>query len=501
MKARNSALLVASRFVGSALGFFTLPLLLKWVGKEAYGVLLYSFTIQTYVGLVDVGFTLGAQKYTIEALLDNDHERVVRIQRCQSFLCLLTGFAGWFVYFILAFALMSHFSVLTHAQTFTIFFLAGASFIAAIYGQVLTTTAVAYDRYSALTIATTAKDIVQNAILIYLGWHYRSVTMLAWGYAIGTVLGLAVLYGLLRLAKAPIYVKPLADWPLIREISTIGVRNYPNNVVGNLANRSDKVILGLAESRVSVFADYSFATKPIELLYDLMRPALITITAEITRDLKKSQEAAATAQYRNGLIMWTLGCCAMVPTTAVGDAFLRAWLHNGGVEYGGIIMGLMGFYYASEFHNLCLATLFNAKGTPHRLIGFAAGNALATVILTIPMYRWLGLPGVALMNAVIEVVQWPFRIWITTKEFDVPFPAVEYGIRCAGVLAVCIGTLLLGRMAMGTAALTHSKFAFLPVGALLLAVSVTLCFGLKITPMPYFLKKYLGGRIGPVEAA
>ena len=76
---KNISFLVASRFVNVVISFFLFPFIVRYVGKEIYGVYLVAMTITGYFGLLDLGVMSALTKYVSEYNGKNDRESVNKI--------------------------------------------------------------------------------------------------------------------------------------------------------------------------------------------------------------------------------------------------------------------------------------------------------------------------------------------------------------------------------------------------------------------------------------
>ena len=489
---------VGGRLVAAAISFFAVRYYLDWFGKEGYGVYLVAGTVMQYLNLLDLNYGVGAQKFMVEALLKGERERADRIMRSQMTLYLGTALLG-----LVALSLFGALVPFTkdgtpRLQSFAAFAFTGVIFATNLLTQTLTNGALAHGKMMVAVQSAVFKDTLIAVSTLLFAFYLRTIAGLAFGAALGSVVSLAFFVLLLR-RRAP-EVRPAIgwDWPLVKEFSRIGLRNVPNSVVGSLANRGDRLLLSFGAGTTATLTDYANASKPDDLAFTLLGPIVPLFTPEVTRSLKEGSEAAARTVNRNGLTIWAVGCALVLVPTAGGDVLLRLWIHDKTVAQGGLVMALMAIYFVSELHFNVLASLFLAKGNPHRLFRFPLANAILTLVLTLPLYRAYGLVGVAAMNATIALAQLAPRAAMCDAELDGRFRWKAYLGRCLAIVGVSglawlglrLGMARVDAPGVGKATLLLSLLACLLAGGGVLA----LFFATGLAPIPGVLAARLRRR-------
>lgn len=487
--------MVAGRLLSTAIAFLTVPVYMDWVGgKDVYGVYLFTFTIAQYVALLDFVYSFGAQKILVEATADADWERARAIQRSQLALCLLTALGVFLI--LCLFGALGAFPAVSRKTAFVVFALSGVQAAVSIVVQTFVIYFLAYQKTLVGVVASVVRDTLAAVTTLAFGYMTHTIEGLALGAAVGGTVGFAGFLFAVRRTLPRVSFRPLLDRGVVRELSAIGVRSIPNSVIGILSNRGDRLLLGLGAATLAVFTDYANASKPADLAFALLLPINALLTPDVVRHLRDGLEAGARAAAKNGLILWTIGCCAVVVPTAGGDAFLRLWLHDKTVAQGGTIMALMAFYFVSELHFNALGSIFLARGVPHRLVGFPIFNLVATFALTLPLYHRFGLVGVAAMNACIQAAQFVPRLWICDRELEGAFRWRGYLARCAGVLGVALA-FWLAVHAVPAPSGRAAGFAYLLFCLLMGSLAMVVVFATRIAPAPEALLGRLRRRAAP----
>lgn len=483
MKTKNALLLISTRFLSLIVAFFMMPYILSWVGADAYGIFLFAGVFSAYTAVFDFG--PGLQRGLVRAAVKQDWDSFRSYQRTYALYGVYVTVAALTLYVVVAAIYRTE--KLPVVETTLIFAAVALNTAMSVYLNAFGPTFAAVQKLHYSTLITTLKDAVGVAIGILTAYYTRSMVWVAMSALVTTLLGIALNALVARRAGIPADLRPRREKEAFEDCKTIAIRNVGNNFLGYTATKSDRMLIGAFVRPPSVLADYNFAIRPVEILIELLRGTVTALTPQMIRAVEESDVRAAEELRRNGLIMWTLGVMGVFLPAVVGDHFLKLWLKGAAPENGGLLMALMGLYFALDLQYLSFGPLFYAKGTPHRLVKFAAFNAAVTLTLTLPLYHWIGLVGVAAMNVGINLLLYIPRMRTCQRELSVPLYLRDYTLRSIGVLA-----LGLSLFAAGTALFQLPLFAArpiltIPVAAGLCIAGFLLCFSLKLCPVPLAL--------------
>lgn len=87
----NTVFNVSFKLVNQLIALFILPLFVKNLGAELYGIWVISGIVVGYLGMVDMGFTQGVMKYIAEAYAKKDFLKFNKVINTASVLFLLMG--------------------------------------------------------------------------------------------------------------------------------------------------------------------------------------------------------------------------------------------------------------------------------------------------------------------------------------------------------------------------------------------------------------------------
>ena len=484
MKSKQSLFLMAARMLSALVTLMSMRFFINWFGEEKYGAYLFGQNFFIFVGLLDPGIFVGAARRMTEAFHHNRDEEGWRIHRTQLTLGIGIVLAGILVFTLLGAILpLKTFPLQT---SIVLMAFLGIQFAAAWLLQYIAAALAARDKFS-LQGTTTFLSTFNGALaaLVLGSREPHSLVLVAAGYGFGTLAGL--LLGLIWIRiKDPEFRLALGiDKEIARDLTHQGLTNYPNRFAGTVSNRSDRQLIGPFHSFV-VSGHYQFIARPVEIMTDLIGGAIETTQPDITRSVQIGPEDASQKLHRNALVIWAMACCLMMVPSAFGDTVLRLWVPGKFFPFAGLVMVCTALNYAGELHYRALGTIYVAKGTLYRSVGFPAVNGLATLILTVPIVRAYGLAGIGVMNAVFSLVQLYPRIRHVQPEAEGHFPVRRHLLRSLGILLVAGGFAALG---YGLSQWFVSLWIVL-LAPLFAAGALLSCLALRLSPAPRFLAKF-----------
>lgn len=483
MKSRHSLSLMLARLLSLLVTFISVPLLRRWLGSDLYGVYALGLNFYPFVSLLDVGFSIGAQKRMTEAFHAGRADEAWRIQRVQLGLGLLVAVGGIALYALLG--LVYPFRHLPAGQTLPFLALMGVQFAASWLGLYVSGALAARDKFALVGLINFLLVIGGALGALWATYAFRTLVALAAGYGCGAAAGLLLAIALLKALDPDLRLRPRFERETAREIAQDGLPNYPNRVVGTFSNRSDRQIIGAYRERMA--GDYQIVCRPIEILYELLGSTVDTLQPEVTRGLSEGPAEAAQTLHRNSLIVWAVACSFLVVPAAFGGPVIRLWLGEPLFGLEGAVMLGVALSYACELHYRALGTVYVARGTLYRTAWFPLANALFTVALTYPVVSRYGLFGVAAMNGALSLVQIYPRIANVRREVDGAYPVGRHFLASLAIL------LLASLFALGGYALAESSVSpWISVAAapVVCLACLAACVLSGLSPAPRFLHRY-----------
>ena len=122
-----------------AVSFISTPFVIRFLGSEAYGVLLLVGLIPTYFSFADLGMGVASTKFASEAFGQGDQVKEAQVVWTATIIALITSLVVAIPIFIFSFQIISVLNVPEHLQTQASVALriASAAFVLGILGSVL----------------------------------------------------------------------------------------------------------------------------------------------------------------------------------------------------------------------------------------------------------------------------------------------------------------------------------------------------------------------------
>ena len=407
MQSKSGAIVLQSgaRLFGVVLQFFFLRACLEWLGK-GYDGYLFAVSCAAFIGFADLGILVATQRFMGEAMAMGDLVRVATLYRFASRIYpILAGIAlASFIGFAFAYdALWRTKSTDPHTLLLV---LCGVQAATLVLINPATTIAYCLGRFREVAGIYAIQAALMPLIGFLVVWYYRTPESLAASTLAGACLTAFLAYRMCGAKSLPPPRK--LDRQEVRNVLQMGARAYPNTITTIVGNNADRIQVERAGMSGSLVA-YSVAGRVPEQIAQLLAPIGNTVYPELTRLAPTDEVAFARAMERNVRFTLVLAACIVLVPCAFSECILRTWLgtHSYSLLPAGVVlvMPLMALYRALELVYSVISAAFFAKGVPQLVLPFSIFNATVTVFATVPMYRWQGIAGVGLMNALIDVAQ------------------------------------------------------------------------------------------------
>lgn len=252
-------------------------------------------------------------------------------------------------------------------------------------------------------------SLITSISLPLLGLAAMMVARRPESLGVSTMLAGIVTCSLAYWIATPRYLPP--PIPLERDdrraLHGLGARGYANTVSFVVGNNGDKVMVQNAGVAGSL-GSYDLAGRIPLQIYQVIFPITTTVYPELTRLATVDEEGFHRAIERNVRFALAFGCSFLLVPCAFSASLLTFWLHGQFVQANPgavLVMPFMALYRALEIAFGVMTTSYYARGKPQYALPFTVFNAGVTVFATVPMYHWLGIAGVGLMNAGIDLLQ------------------------------------------------------------------------------------------------
>lgn len=418
--ARNVASNAAGYVVALVLALVVAPFAAEALGKQLYGVWLVIVSVTGYYGILDLGLRSAVAQYLTRAWTQGDRQTLNQV--VSTALALTTGIAGLLLLVSGLIAWRSDLLFTVQGQTLAevqeavlVFGIGVAlSFPMAVFGSAIQ----ARQRFDLLNVIGIAERLVTNGLYLWALDAGHGILELAWittlggaaGHAARAVVALRLLPGLELGVR-------FVDRATVKKLFGFGVFSFLVSTSDRLVLYTDTLVIQLVLDEVAV-TYYSWGVTLVHHYLGIVNMVAWTLTPHAT--------ALDAKQNLDGLRhLWLAGSRSLVQIAVLvgggllfcGRDFLQVWV---GEEY------LLGTPYTSSatvMAVLTVAALLRSLMTCGKQVLYgmrevrsmarlAVGEALANVVLSVPLAIWLGNLGVALGTLLPSAV---VNLWLQPR--------------------------------------------------------------------------------------
>lgn len=409
---RNSVWIVSVNIFVRVTQLLTIRFIYGWLGESSYSIYVLVMAFVGYATLLEPSVLYGVQKRLVERYLANDHEGAQRVQEAQATIVLVTTGFGTAALLALGLFYQIPGATVSRGGTWALFAAGAIIFVSAQVNQLLVPILSAREMFRSLSLRQASETVASAVVGMALAYWFRSPLGVLIGTAGGSMVSVVVNICSLKRAGHPYHIVPRRHRAELKDLLNYARLGYPHRIFGGASNSADRVLYSYSGRPLEDISRYAIAYRVPESMQMIFVFAADALVPRLTRDLNDSPEAAANALDKLGRLMLATGVAFVLVPGCFGSALLRVWLGNV-PRAAPEAMAFLSAYFALQMYMAAMTKIFYASGRLHRAAVFTGYNAALTLALTIPMARWGGIVGVALMNAGIALTQFiPYAFWI-----------------------------------------------------------------------------------------
>jgi O-antigen/teichoic acid export membrane protein len=280
------------------------------------------------------------------------------------------------------------------------------------------------------------------------------------------------------------------DRGILKSMWSFVRRSYPNHVLGIVASTADRVLIEKAVGAAPL-AGYAVASRIPEVISSLLQPIQETMQPLLSRAHVLGEREFAAQVARATRMALAVGCGFIFVPCGFAEPLLKLWLRDQYVPDLAPIVAGIALYRAFEFYNLSVLLSFIAAGEPGRATPTSIWNAVTTAALSFPVALHFGLPGIVVMNVIIQVQFVPLT-WVLFRKVIPDGPLRSQLVAAAGILAIS-GASAAGAWALaGVEVIARWPWLALVAAPVWSAATVLVFARLGLTPLPSSLARWAG---------
>jgi O-antigen/teichoic acid export membrane protein len=424
MLARNVSTRYLAIVTGAIVGLLVLPINIHYLGKSAYGLWMLTASVTTYFSAMELGYGSAVIKFVAEYRARRDVRALNEILSTLSTVFCVMGIVVYLLAIALAWLLPVIFNLepgqVGTARTILLIIAANVSvhFVFAVYGGVVN----GFERYYLNNVIGTGAMIaaaIVNVITLWLGYGLIELV------AATTLVRMAPYYLYRRNAKAvfpELHLSPrLFRRERLREVTGFSVYLAIIDWSARLNYTVDTFTIGIFLNTAAVGV-YSVGLRLSEALFRMTNqlhsflfPAIVHQATEGRLD---AQRRLLVQAARFQLAVAVALCGSVI---AVADRLIATWV-GPGFENGIFTAQLLAYVVVLRAWMGIPSTILKGSGRAQLVAKAGVLCAVANVLLSVALVKWIGLVGVALGTVI------PVTVTATCGIFPAACRAVELDV-------------------------------------------------------------------------
>lgn len=248
-----------AKILNAALKFISIPLLLKYFGKDSYGLIALAVSTNAYIQLLNMGMNTGAIKFFSQWIALKDYGRIDRVARTNLTVYIGLGIVNSILLLLLVWKGDSVFKITSeefHIFRYLLIILAGTCIInwtAFVFNQLLIA-----DEKIALTQKILSIRSILNLVIVLLTIHYKLSIIQYFLY--DSILSMVVVIPYYISSKKRNLIRSLFPgfyWNDFAEVFKYSLAIFALSIFQFTATQSRPLVLGMFSNQgTSILADY-----------------------------------------------------------------------------------------------------------------------------------------------------------------------------------------------------------------------------------------------------
>lgn len=400
-----------AKVLNAALKFISIPLLLKYFGKDNYGLITLAVSTNAYMQLLNMGMNTGAVKFFAQWIAVKDYNRIHRVARTNLTFYIGLGLINGIVLLILAWKGGSVFKITPDefiTFRYLLYILAGTSVInwtILVFNQLLVA-----DEKMAFTQQILSIRNILNLVIVLLTIYFKWSIIQYFFY--DSLVSMAVVIPYFWMSKHKHLIQSILPgfyWKDFAEVFKYSLAIFAMSIFQFTATQSRPLILGMFSNQgASILSDYRvvevFPVFIISIGGMLISILLPKTSQAIQRNDRKAIEKMAYEGTKYTSILVAVLCfpimlCAKeLLTLYVGESYahLSIWL------------SLWVFTLTLYLHNSPVSSLVLATGKTRMLVTSSAISCIISIVINALLTNQFGVGSAVIGYLVYIIIQMSF---------------------------------------------------------------------------------------------
>lgn len=397
-----------AKVLNAALKFISIPLLLKYFGKDDYGLITLAVSTNAYMQLLNMGMNTGAVKFFSQWIIIKDYARIDRVARTNISVYLGLGIINSIALLLVAWKGASVFNI-TEAEfntfRYLLYILAGVSIInwtTFVFNQLL----VADERIAFTQKILSIRNIL-NLVIVLLTIHFKWTIIQYFLYdSVVSMLVIVPYYIASKNRNLIQSILPGLYWKDFSAVFKYSLAIFVMGIFQFTATQSRPLVLGMFSSQgASILADYRVVEVfPIFIISigGMLISILLPKTSQAIQ--QKNRKAIEKMAYEGTKYTSILVALLCFPIIINSQAILTLYV---GESYKnlGIWLSSWVFTIVLFLHNTPVASLVLATGKTKVLVYSSAIACVVSIIINALLTNIYGVGSAVIGYLVYIIIQ------------------------------------------------------------------------------------------------
>lgn len=391
----NTLFNVSFKLLNQLIALFILPLFVRNLGADLYGIWIISGLALGYLGVMEMGLSEGVMKYIAGAYVKKDFATLNRVVNTAGALFFMVGSGILLIILLFHEQIIGLFAIGTdNVGTANQLLLITGLFAPALWLTRITDTTfqglLRFKEYSILSGILTLGKTLTMLFLVYGGYGIIKIAVIT--NIVHLALWIPSLFMLVRILPELSFGQSFLSLDVIRAIMPFSMGVFYSQLVSMLALQADNLIIGIAVSMSAVTA-YVVASKLFYITYSYMgmlsgvlQPT--TYQAFANNDKALIDKLLGTGTKYMTMLYTPLGYLGII----VSPLFIRTWIGADHLQYAIWSQGLMAVFLITSGFGMPVNLVFNSGRTRPANV-FKTISILVNLAIGIGLVKRFGIGG------------------------------------------------------------------------------------------------------------
>ncbi len=396
---RNARFNLLAFAYSAAAAFVVIPIVVRHLGAERYGILTLTGTVLGFVSILNLGFGTSLLKFLAEEFASRSRDEAERLFGASLLLNGVIGLIGLLVstviglWFTTAIFNLSSQSV---PQARFAFVVAGVGFMIVMLAKPFTIVLLSTQRYdlqAKVSICLATLSATGTILVLYMGYGLRA--LLVFFLAID-LLALLVYVFLARRLVGDMAMRPRWHGATFRRMFSFSSFVFIANIGSLFLAEFDRVMIGVLAS-VTLVAFYAVPIGLASRIYSAV-VSLAGVAIPLSSDLfARSDLERVRLLYAHASRFVTLFMLSLsIPTLVFGEKVLRYWIGPEYAERSDVVLRILVVSYMFMALGVVAYNIAVGSGRPQIAATFNGVMALLNVVLVLVLVPRFGITGAAI---------------------------------------------------------------------------------------------------------